>query len=100
MMSDKEYSIKLFENFDGSKEQDIVTYFERFELYCETMGIKEERWPKVLLSSIGGETYTKLKRLVTPKEVRGCTYAVIKATLEEHFSPRHLIIMERHTFRY
>lgn len=91
--------IELFETFNGSKEHEVASYFERFELYCEVMGVEQEKWAKFILSSIGGEAYAKLKTLVTPTEIRQCTYAQIKRAMEEHYNPRHLIVMERHKFR-
>lgn len=92
-------SIQLFELFDGSKGDEVVSYFERFELYCETMEIKKEKWPKLILSSIGGDAYAKLKTLITPKDVRTCTFVEIKDAFEKHYNPQPLTVMERHTFR-
>jgi len=90
---------KLFEPFDVNKGDEVSAYFERFELYCETMDIEAAKWPKLILSSIGGEAYLKLKTLVTPKEVKQCTFAEIKSAFEKHYKPAHLVVMERHNFR-
>lgn len=92
-------SVKLFQTLDVIKGEEVSSYFERFELYCETLDIKAERWPKLILSNIEGEAYMRLKILVIPKEVRHCDYAEIKTAFERHFNPSHLIVMERHNFR-
>lgn len=97
-MTEPIHQVKLFEPFDGSKGEEMISYFERFELYCETMEIKPEK-AKLILSSIGGEAYSKLKTLVTPKDVRQCSYVEIKAAFGKHYNPSHLIVMERHNFR-
>lgn len=91
--------IKLFEPFDVTKSDEVVTYFERFELFCETMKIPSEKWAVTLLSSMGGEAYSKFKTLITPMAVRYYLHDYIKKTLITHYNPRHLIIMERHNFR-
>lgn len=91
--------IELFEAFDELRGHEVGEYFERFELYCEVMEVEQGKRVKLLLSSIGGGAFSKLKTLVTPRDVKQCTYAEIKQAFEEHYNPKHLIIMERHKFR-
>ncbi|RXN11119.1 voltage-dependent L-type calcium channel subunit alpha-1D-like protein [Labeo rohita] len=85
------------EAFDESVEP-WTTYIERFEHFVEANSIDADKKVPVLLSVIGRKTYGLLRSLIAPDKPREKSFKQIKDTLQQHFSPKPLIIAERFRF--
>lgn len=79
--------------FDENTE-DWNTYIERFEHFLTANDIPAERRVAALLSVIGGKTYSLLRSLIAPEKPGAKSYNEIVQTLQEHFSPKPLVIAE------
>ncbi|RXN05831.1 voltage-dependent L-type calcium channel subunit alpha-1D-like protein [Labeo rohita] len=90
-------TIGLMEAFDESVEP-WTTYIERFERFVEANSIDADKKVPVLLSVIGGNTYGLLRSLIAPDKPREKSFKQITDTLQQHFSPKPLIIAERFRF--
>ncbi|XP_053085641.1 uncharacterized protein K02A2.6-like [Pangasianodon hypophthalmus] len=81
------------EAFDESVEP-WTTYIERFEHFVEASSIDADKKVPVLLSVTGGKTYGLLRSLTAPDKPREKSFKHITDTLQQHFSPKPLIIVE------
>lgn len=80
------------------EDESIEAYLERIELYFTANNIAEERQVAVLLSVIGGKTYTLLRNLLAPVKPSTKTLAQLKEVLKKHFEPKRVVIAERFRF--
>ncbi|XP_039629428.1 uncharacterized protein LOC120541637 [Polypterus senegalus] len=85
------------DDFDENVEQ-WTTYIERFETFALANDIGEDKLVPVLLTVIGRTTYGLLRSLLAPEKPRDKTFDQIKAVLQQHFSPKPLVITERFRF--
>ena len=83
---------------------DWETYVERFEIYCSANSITEPaegqtdtRVP-ILLSLVGGETYKRIRALVTPTTPANTSYNDLKAVLKDKTKPKPTQLAERFRF--
>nr|XP_055071051.1 uncharacterized protein K02A2.6-like [Misgurnus anguillicaudatus] len=90
-------TIGHMEAFDESVEP-WTTYIERFEHFIEANSIDVDKKVPVLLSVVGGKTYGLLRSLIAPEKLREKSFKHITDTLQQHFSPKPLIIAERFRF--
>lgn len=82
--------------------EDWEEYCERLEQYFLANNIKdtetEKRRRAVFLSVIGGKTYGLLKTLLAPKKPTEKTYEELRQVLQDHLSPKPVVIAERYRF--
>ena len=81
-----------------SEEEGIAAYIERVQVFFKANGIEEERQESVLLSVIGGKTYSLLRDLLAPDRPDSKTFTQLAETLMEHFQPKTLVIAEQFYF--
>lgn len=85
------------EAFDEAREQ-WTTYVERFEHFVEANDISKEKRVSVFLSVMGASTYGLLRSLIAPVKPGTMEYDDIVNTLQAHFTPRSIVIVERFKF--
>ncbi|XP_033733598.1 uncharacterized protein K02A2.6-like [Pecten maximus] len=85
------------DTFDESIER-WEAYKERLDQYFIANTIKEEKQVPALLSLIGGRTYGLLRDLTAPDLPATKTYPVLTKILQDHYSPKPLVIAERYRF--
>ena len=76
----------------------ITKYLDRVLLYFEANEAADVTRVPILLSSVGGMTYSLICDLATPENPKTLTLPAIAQLLKEHFEPRRLIISEWFTF--
>lgn len=86
-------TIGHMEAFDESIEP-WTTYIERFEHLVKANSIDADKKVPVLLSVIRGKTYGLLQSLIAPDKPREKSFEHITDLLQQHFSPKPLIIVE------
>ena len=74
------------------------SYHERLEQYFICNEVKAEKKVPVLLTLIGGNTYSLLRGLTRPKKPAEVSYGDLVATLRKHLCPKPLVIAERFRF--
>jgi len=77
---------------------DFCEYAERVEQYFVLNEIKENKKIAFLLTFIGQETYSTLKKLVFPDDPAKKTFAELITVLKNHFTPEVNEISERYKF--
>ena len=82
----------------NAENESITAYLERIELFFQANEIANEKKVAVLLSVIGGKTYTLLRGLLSPAKPQEKTFAELAAELKKHFEPRKVVIAERFHF--
>ena len=86
------------EEFDESGES-WTQYAERLEQYFLANDIKTDKKQKaILLSVCGSKTYGLIRDLLQPKKPAEDELTVIYETLDNHFSPKPSVIVERFQF--
>ncbi len=85
--------------FDPDKET-VKSYTSRAKIFFKANSIPAEIQPAVLLSCVGGTTYSLLESLLAPISLDEATLASIISALEEHFQPKPNIISQRFTFNH
>ena len=76
----------------------ISTGLERAEIFFQANKIAENKRVTVLLSIIGGKTYSLLSDLLAPEKPASKSFAVLSETLKKHYEPKPVIIAERFQF--
>ncbi|XP_072400642.1 uncharacterized protein [Diabrotica undecimpunctata] len=89
--------IGYIEQFNPAKS-DITSYIERLEQLFICNVVEEDKEVPLLISLIGGETYSVLKDLLAPEVPSSKTFEELKRVLIEHYSPKRLVIAERYKF--
>ncbi|XP_062620772.1 uncharacterized protein K02A2.6-like [Saccostrea cucullata] len=89
--------IGRLEPFDSAVES-WDSYHERLEQYFICNEVKSEKKVPVLLTLIGGNTYSLLRGLTRPKKPSEVSYGDLVATLRKHLCPKPLVIAERFRF--
>lgn len=74
------------------------SYTERIKQYFLANQIPEQRKVPALLAIMGGKTYSLLRNLTTPTDPATMDFANIVTLLENHLSPKPLVIAERFRF--
>lgn len=77
---------------------DFCEYAEWVEQYFVLNEIKEDKKIAFLLTFIGQETYSTLKKLVFPDDSAKKTFAELITVLKNHFTPKVNEISERYKF--
>ncbi|KAL5018941.1 hypothetical protein ScPMuIL_004663 [Solemya velum] len=85
------------DQFDSSVEP-WDSYVERLEQFFICNDVRDEKKVPVLLTVIGGSTYSLLRGLTAPKKPHEETYANIVQKLKTHLCPKPLVIAERFRF--
>ena len=75
-------------------------YLERVAQYFSTNEIPTERRVAVLISVIGSWMYSLLRSLLHPVVPGDKTYEQLVAALQEHFEPKHLVVVKRFHFNH
>ena len=83
----------------GETNDDWNAYVERVEQYFIANEIKEEKQVAVMLSLIGNKTYGLLRNLSAPAKPSELSFKTTVETLQQHLSPKPLLIAERFRFR-
>lgn len=89
--------IRSIESFKPN-ETNIASYMERLEQLFKCNEVEEEKKVPMLLTLIGGEAYMVVRDLLAPDAPSTKTYEVLKAAFTTHYSPKRLVIAERHKF--
>ena len=71
------------------------SYTERVKQYFAANEIADDRKVPALLAMMGGKTYSLLLNLTTPDDPATKSYADIVQLLDNHLSPKPLVIAER-----
>ena len=74
------------------------SYTERFQQFFLANKIADDRKVSALLAIMGGKTYSLLRNLTMPVEPSAKTYDEIVTLLNDHLSPKPLVIAE--SFRF
>ena len=70
-------------------EEKILAYLGRVQLFFAANEIKEEKQVPVLLSVIGGKTYTRLSDLLAPQKPTEKDFSELQKVLKEYFEPSY-----------
>lgn len=81
-----------------SELEPIAAYLERVNFFFMANNIPDDKQVPILLSTIGGKTYSLLRDLLVPAKPGEKTLAVLKTTLQDHFEPQLIVIAERFYF--
>ena len=76
----------------------VKAYLERTSLYFTANDVPNAKKVAVLLSTIGGPTYSLLSDLVAPDSPGEKSFAEISEALRRHFEPKRTTIAERFHF--
>jgi hypothetical protein len=87
--------IGKIEPFDDAVDT-WTAYTERLEQYSEVNGITSSKHVPALLS--GGKTYALLRNLTTPDKPKDRSFSDILKLLQDHLSPKPLVIAEQFRF--
>ena len=90
-------TVGRIEEFNPEKER-ISTYLERVDLFFVANEVGEAKQVATLLSVIGGKTYALLSDLLAPDKPASKTLKQLKKTLQTHFEPKPVVIVERFQF--
>ena len=90
-------TIGQMQEFDPSSDR-ISTYLERVEIFFQANGIADGKKVAVLLSIIGGKTYSLLSDLLAPEKPASKSFIQLSEALKKHFEPKPVIIAERFQF--
>lgn len=77
---------------------DFASYLERLEQLFVCNAVEEDMKVAMFITLAGGETYSILKDLISPKKPSTLTYAQLSDVLSKHFVPQKLVIAERYAF--
>ncbi|XP_011872492.1 PREDICTED: uncharacterized protein K02A2.6-like, partial [Vollenhovia emeryi] len=80
------------------RETDITSYMERIEMLFACNEVVADKKVSLLLTLIGGEAYGVLKDLLAPTLPSTLAFERLRTELENHYSPRRLVIAERYKF--
>ena len=87
------------EPYDLDKSEEWASYVERLEQFFIANKITEaERKVAVLLTVIGSKAYSLLRNLLAPAKPADKDFDEIVQVLQNHLSPKPLIIAERFKF--
>ena len=89
--------IGKIEAFDEANEE-WGTYCERVEQYFLANEIEDDKQVPAILSLMGSKTYGLLRSLCSPAKPSQKTFTEIVKILQEHLSPKPLVIAERFRF--
>ena len=89
--------IGKIEAFDEANEE-WGTYCERVEQYFLANEIEDDKQVPAILSLMGSKTYGLLRSLCSPAKPSQKTFTGIVKILQEHLSPKPLVIAERFRF--
>lgn len=89
--------IGKIEAFDEANE-DWSTYVERVEQYFLAKENEKEKQVPAILSLMGSKTYGLLRSLCAPAKPSSKTFSEIVTVLQDHLSPKPLVIAERFRF--
>lgn len=85
------------DEFDSTKE-DFESYCERLEQFFAANSVAGDKQRAVFLSVVGPSTYGLLKSLLAPAKPSDKTFDELKKSLQDHLSPKPLVIPERFKF--
>jgi hypothetical protein len=89
--------IGKIEAFDAANKE-WGTYCERVEQYFLANEIEDDKQVPAILSLMGSKTYGLLRSLCSPAKPSQKTFTEIVKILQEHLSPKPLVIAERFRF--
>ena len=73
-------------------------YSDRCDAFIEANGITKEKRANFFLATVGASAYKLLKDLSRPSLPNTKTYVELKQLLKNHYSPKPIVIAERHKF--
>ena len=74
------------------------SYMERVKQYFMANEISDDRKVPALLALMGGKTYSLLRKLISPDDPASRGFDAIVNLLDDHLSPKPLVIAERFRF--
>ena len=84
-------TIGQLEAFQLDNER-MSAYLERLQMFFAANDVKEEKQVHMLLSVIGGKTYSLLSDLLSPEKPSEKTFRELQRVLLTHFEPKQLVI--------
>ena len=90
-------AIGTMQEFSPDSES-ITAYLERLQLFFDCNGIAERKRVATLLTVIGHKTFSLLRNLLAPAELKDQMLETLTTTLKRHFEPRSLVIAEHFYF--
>lgn len=91
-------NIPNFEIFDKKKES-FKNYMERFKNYVSLKNVSDKEFcGKLLLNSIGAETFNVITALAVPNVLGEMAYDDLVRTMEAHLSPKKNVLVAQHQF--
>ena len=90
-------TVGCIEEFNPEKER-ISVYLERVELFFVANDVEDRKQVATLLSVIGSRTYALLSDLLAPDKPASKTFKQLTKTLQTHFEPKPVVIVERFQF--
>ena len=79
-------------------KETISNYLEHVEIFFQANGIDNEKKVPVFLSIAGRDIYVLLQNLLLPVKHQERTFAELEARIDEAFSAKKVIIVERFNF--
>lgn len=87
------------EPFDVERPGEWVAYLERFDLFCLTNGLLEDKMRAAMLMTVGGKAlYDVAASVVSPGKVKDATFKVLVEKLSSHFVPTRTVWSARFEF--
>ena len=76
-----------------------MAYLERFDLFCLTNGLLEDKMRAAMLMTVGGKAlYDVAASVVSPGKVKDATFKVLVEKLSSHFVPTRTVWSARFEF--
>lgn len=90
--------IGSIEPFTSTDAAEWRTYLSRVDQFYKANNIADNRKKSVFLSVIGAGTFALAETLLAPAKLDSKTLVDIQEALENHFTPKRIIIAERYKF--
>ena len=87
-------TIGKMQEFNPTSDR-ISTYLERAEIFFQANKIAEDERVAVLLSILGGKTYSLLSDLLAPENPASKSFTQLSEALKKHYEPKPVIGAER-----
>ncbi|XP_054260279.1 uncharacterized protein K02A2.6-like [Macrosteles quadrilineatus] len=79
-------------------EEDISSYLLRLKHFFKANEVKDVKQVSILITVIGPKILAVLTDLISPKKIDEESYDNLSKILEDHYSPKRLVVAERYTF--
>uniref|UniRef100_A0A1B6KSV3 CCHC-type domain-containing protein n=1 Tax=Graphocephala atropunctata TaxID=36148 RepID=A0A1B6KSV3_9HEMI len=79
-------------------EEDISSYLLRLKHYFKANEVKDDNKVSILITVIGPKVLAVLSDIISPKKIDEKNYTELCKILEDHYSPKRLVVAERFMF--